>query len=753
MATFPQSASPIAATQAPHSPRATPGSNGHAHAVRAGVAPRCTACGTVNAAERRFCASCGVSLWAPCLACGEWCAAGERFCGACGSNLAESLQARASFLENQELYARSMQVAHRYGEALAALEPLRGATHPRLAEHAARIEALLAELRGETVEWERRHARDSEAARAAFVRCDYDEAVRLLSELPEHVCSEPTRELWREASARRREAAALHAEIRAAVSARSFGGLLAKVERLLEIKPGDAQAQALIERLRSLEQTDRERRREALKDAASRRLSACQYDAAVELLEQIAPTARTAEIDKMLEFAREVAFLNGSLRTAIVLDDHLPALAERLRKLRPQDPFPARLLEQLRKAGAQPPGDLVAAIQARQTKTEASSVFEMPLAILRGARRLAIDPAVAASAAFTAHDANLGIAWGLALQGLGRAAIDVNLRPSETGFRKLLSGAVRKRSARSAWGLDLGQCSLKAVRLTLGPDEEPLCDAVECIEYPGGTAASDADGTAAQQDALRALIERRKDVAEAPLCLGVPGQDLFARFFKTPPLDRKKLDGLVQFEARNQIPFDLNLFVWDYHVFAQGDGAKEFGEFDVGVFAVRLAQLERRLALLEEVGLRPQFVQANGVALHNFVLYDRLAADAGGKAPAGLTVTLDLGSETTGFVVGGPEFLWLRSIPVGGGAMTKAIVRELKLTTTQAETMKRRPATAARWHRMHQALDPVLDELVTQVQHSLRCFANTYPDRAVRRMVLHGDGVKLLGLLRRLRTP
>ena len=728
------------------------GLNGHGHGSGDSSSPRCTGCGTSNAPERRFCSSCGAALWAPCIACGELCSTGERFCGGCGANLAEALQARLNHWETQELYARSLQMTHRYAEALSALEPLRSEKHPRLAEPAARIEELCAEIRGEAAAWELREPQDAAAARTALARRDYDEAVRLLEGLPERLRGEETRRLYEEASAKQREYTRLAAEIRAAVSARALAGLLIKVERFLELKPDDTQAADLRERLLALEQTDGERRRDALTEAAQRKLAGFQYDEAVKHLEQIAPAARTAESEKILEFAREVAFLNRGLRTALVLDEHLLPLAERLGKLRPQDPWPAQLAEQLREANGKPPGELVAAIQSRQAKYAAESVFAMPLSVLRGARRLTIDPAVAASPDFARHDANLGIAWGLALQGLGLAAVDINLRPSATGIRKLLAG-VRKKPARAAWGLDLGQFSLKAVRLSLAADDRPVCDAVECMEYPSPF-DSESPGP---QAALRALVERRRDLEEATICLGLPGQDLFTRFFRTPPLDRKKLDSLVQYEAKNQIPFDLNLFSWDYHEFAQAEAERDFGEFEIGVFAVRLVQLEKRLALLDEAGLKPHCVQANGVALHNFLRYEAAAGDSGKRLPTatedagGLSVALDLGSETSNFVVSGPEFLWLRNVQVGGNALTKAISRELKITLGQAETMKRQPA-AARLHRVHQACGPALDELVTQVQHSLRCFSNIYPDKPLRRMHLHGDGVRLHGLLCRLRA-
>ncbi|MFO1047414.1 MAG: adenylate/guanylate cyclase domain-containing protein [Geminicoccaceae bacterium] len=57
-------------------------------AVRAyPAAMRCQRCGAENAANRRFCGSCGVGLAAGCPACGFANEAGDRFCGGCGTAL------------------------------------------------------------------------------------------------------------------------------------------------------------------------------------------------------------------------------------------------------------------------------------------------------------------------------------------------------------------------------------------------------------------------------------------------------------------------------------------------------------------------------------------------------------------------------------------------------------------------------------------------------------------------------------------
>jgi hypothetical protein len=48
---------------------------------------RCSACGTENRPDRRFCRACGSQLAAQCQVCGSANEPGDRFCGTCGSPL------------------------------------------------------------------------------------------------------------------------------------------------------------------------------------------------------------------------------------------------------------------------------------------------------------------------------------------------------------------------------------------------------------------------------------------------------------------------------------------------------------------------------------------------------------------------------------------------------------------------------------------------------------------------------------------
>ena len=719
------------------------------------TASSCRKCGAANAADRKFCAGCGAALWEPCLACGELSRAGEKFCGNCGINLDETLKQKIGWLELIEMRARSLQIDHQHAEAIQMIEGIEADDHPRLRAPMSRIDELLSELKGEMAESKGRRERALEAAQAAIARSDHAEAIRLLEELPESLRSGGVQELLDDARNHVDELTRLATEIREALRGKQYSGLLTKVERLAELRPGHAATGDLIKKLRDYEHKELQERRDQICKLASKKLASHQYDLAVTLLEQLPSSVRNEEFDKLLDFSREAAWLDRDLREAVVRDEHLLPIARRLLKVKPDDSHARTVLADLE--SRQPsPGGSVAGIADRSARSEKTSVFGCPLLAWEGLGRIDSSEELRSAAAFVKHRGNYAVACGLALEGLGRATVQVNLRPAEKGLvKKLLSGATRKRTMKRVWGLDLGRTALKAARLSLEGEDRIVCEAVDHVEYTASLGQPDVDSNAILTEAITTFRDRNQP-GDIGMCVGMPGQELFTRFFRTPPVERKRLEDLVSFEARNQIPFAMDQFIWDYHVL--GDDASreaEIGEYDIAVLAIKNTHVERRMALFAEMDLKVELIQGDAIALYNFLVHDRLSAGDAKELqqPSPRTIAaLDLGGDSANLIIGGTDFLWLRNIPFGGGDFTEAILGDLKLTHAQAEAVKRNPSSASRLYKLYQAIGPVEDQLIQHVDHTLRCFGNIHPDRKIDRMYALGDGFKLHNLLKHLRV-
>jgi len=311
------------------------------------------------------------------------------------------------------------------------------------------------------------------------------------------------------------------------------------------------------------------------------------------------------------------------------------------------------------------------------------------------------------------------------------------------------------------WGIDVGQCALKALRLEL-IDGVPTATAFDYIEHAKILSQPDADPDALTREALEKFLSRNP-VGKDEVAVGIPGQSGLARFVKLPPVEEKKIPDIVKFEAKQQIPFPLDEVVWDYQKIGGGETVGGFAmETEIGLFAMKRDLISRTLGHYQAVKAEVHTVQMTPLALCNYATYETLgrggpggledgaAAPENADTPKGkkrCAVVLDIGTDSSNLIItDGGKIIWQRPVPLGGNSFTKALVKELKLTFAKAEHLKRNAAKSPELAQILKALRPVLQDFVGEVQRSLGYFTNTHRDAHVAFLVGLGSAFKLPGL-------
>ncbi len=292
-------------------------------------------------------------------------------------------------------------------------------------------------------------------------------------------------------------------------------------------------------------------------------------------------------------------------------------------------------------------------------------------------------------------------------------------------------------STRPMWGIEVGQCALKAVKLRTTDDGKVELLAFDLIEHPKLLSQPDAD----PDELIRAAIEKfvsRNQVQGDKFVIGVPGQQTFSRFCKLPPVDEKKIPDIVRFEASQQIPFDMADVVWDYEVFKTPD----MPDVEVGIFAMRKDLIRKHLDNYSAFGITPVAIQPMPIALYNFCRYDDRTKLEAGTA----TVVVDVGAEHTDLVVVEPNSAWTRNIPLGGNAFTDALVKAFKLGFARAENVKRTAASNPSARQIFQKMRPVFADLVAEIQRSLGFYGSTHREVQLKHVLAAGNAFRLPGL-------
>src|SRR5882724_4160145 len=189
------------------------------------------------------------------------------------------------------------------------------------------------------------------------------------------------------------------------------------------------------------------------------------------------------------------------------------------------------------------------------------------------------------------------------------------------------------------------------------------------------------DAHVAFEEAAAVLREMMQEmqIPRRPVNYALPAQAVFARFVKLPPLVQEKLHKIVSFEAQQNVPFPLDEVVWDYQLVGGGLGE----QIQVVLVAIKVDLLDHINEAVEGTGLQTSIVDIAPMALYN--AFRNSYPEVGD-----CSLLLDIGARTTNILFIESGRIFLRSIPLGGSAITAAIAREFNESFAAAETRKKR---------------------------------------------------------------
>ncbi|MEX2288229.1 MAG: type IV pilus assembly protein PilM [Planctomycetaceae bacterium] len=302
---------------------------------------------------------------------------------------------------------------------------------------------------------------------------------------------------------------------------------------------------------------------------------------------------------------------------------------------------------------------------------------------------------------------------------------------------------------RGVWGIDIGQAGLKAIRLRREEgSDRVIADAFDYVQHPKILSQPDAIPEQLIPQALEKFLERN-DVKRDKIAISVSGQNALARFIQLPPVEASKISEIVKYEARQQIPFALDDVIWDYQKL--GGGVEDSGfmlEAEVGLFAMKRELVMQQLNPFTQAGLEVELIQIAPLALYSYLSYDVLGIRPTDEVAAmdEFTIVLDMGADNTTLLVSNGEKIWIRNVPIGGNHFTRELTKEMKLTFAKAEHLKCNATKSPDPRAVFQALRPIFNNYVSEIQRSIGYFSSVNRDAKISRVIGLGNGFKLAGM-------
>ena len=227
----------------------------------------------------------------------------------------------------------------------------------------------------------------------------------------------------------------------------------------------------------------------------------------------------------------------------------------------------------------------------------------------------------------------------------------------------------------------------------------------------------------------------------------VAGHTVFTRFVKLPPVQGDKLEQIVEFEARQNVPFPIHEVVWDYELV----GEKDAIEPEVVLVAMKSDSLNEINDQVEAGGMKGAGVDLSPMAIFNAFRYSYPDVDES-------VVIVDLGARSTNLIFAEGQRVFTRNILVGGATVTGAIGKEFGLGFGDAESQKREQGFVAFGGAVEEhadaavaAMSKVIRNAMTRLHGEVTRTINYYRTQQggspPRRVFLAGGGAALPGVV------
>jgi len=273
------------------------------------------------------------------------------------------------------------------------------------------------------------------------------------------------------------------------------------------------------------------------------------------------------------------------------------------------------------------------------------------------------------------------------------------------------------RKHRQVLGVDITPSSIKLIELSLSGGQYTV-DAYAAEPTPQNSmnekAIVDADAVGeAIGRAVRRAGVRTKDVAVA-----ISGDAAITKVIQMPRnLNDSDLEGQVEMQADQYIPFPMNEVSYDFEVL--GASEKDSESMDVLLVASRSENVDQRRAAVSAAGLNTRIVDVEAFALENACRLMTHQMPDGGIDRS--VAVVDFGASTTTFsVLRNLKVVYTRDFAFGGQQLTEEIMRTYGLSLEEAGRAKKEGGLPANYQT--EVLDPFIDDMTQQISRSLQFY-------------------------------
>lgn len=222
----------------------------------------------------------------------------------------------------------------------------------------------------------------------------------------------------------------------------------------------------------------------------------------------------------------------------------------------------------------------------------------------------------------------------------------------------------------------------------------------------------------------------------------VAGSSVITKVISMPAnLNGEELEGRIQLEADQYIPYSLDEISLDFSVLGASSGDPD--RVDVLLAASRSDNVDVRVAALEAGGLQTKVVDVEAFALENAI--SLLATQGGAVGNSHIVAIMDVGATaSTLSVLEDSKIIYTREQLFGGRQLTDEIQRRYGLSYEEAGLAKRQGGLPDNYGP--EVLRPFMESMAQEINRALQFFYSSSQVGTVDHVVIAGGCASIIGI-------
>ena len=241
-------------------------------------------------------------------------------------------------------------------------------------------------------------------------------------------------------------------------------------------------------------------------------------------------------------------------------------------------------------------------------------------------------------------------------------------------------------------------------------------------------------------DVIRRLFARLGTKTQE-VAISLAGNALIVKKITLPKMSQAEIGTAIFWEAKENIPFDIQDVSLDYEVLEATPDAIDRGTQDVLLVAAKKDKIADYTGAVAQAGCVPVVVDVDGFALQNaYELNYRIQPD-------GVVALMNAGASAINInVISGGRSAFTRDLATGGVAYTEALQKELNLGFEDAERLKKGlPIDGASSEDAEPVMRAVSENLLMEIGKTVDFFQSTARSDRLDSIVLSGGTSQVEG--------